>query len=32
VIRRDNLRRLVGIVTLSGVLSAFGIDQSRAAR
>jgi len=32
VIRRDNLRRLVGIVTLSGVLRAFGIDQSRAAR
>src|SRR6266404_3600908 len=26
VVRRDNLRRLVGIVTLSGVLHAFGID------
>src|SRR5438445_38085 len=31
VVRRDNLRRLVGIVTLSGVLGAFGIERSRAA-
>ena len=31
VVRRDNLRRLVGIVTLSDVLGAFGIERSRAA-
>ena len=31
VVRRDNPRRLVGIVTLSDVLGAFGIERSRAA-
>jgi CBS domain-containing protein len=31
VVRRDNPRRLVGIVTLSGVLRAFGIERTRAA-
>ncbi len=31
VVRRDNPRRLVGIVTLAGVLHAFGIERTRAA-